>query len=135
MPKCFACPRVQSQNVSLSISGKCQSGICGQHACPRAAWTQFMSPADLACLIVDCLKDPFAPKSIVCAGPAIVAVGQFSEVKAVARMSVDKKQACLRVEAGGTIVRHSALIRGDQSAIRLRFLVGIRNGASFLVDS
>src|SRR5271155_5482143 len=94
-----------------------------------------MAPANLSRLVIDGLDHAFAPEAIVGACPSIVTVGRLGEIDAVAGMSVNNKQACLRVEAGRTIIRHAALIGRNQAAVTCGFLRRIRNWPALLVGS
>src|SRR5580704_13393508 len=94
-----------------------------------------MAPAYLAGLVVDGFDDAFSPKPIIGARPAVIAVCRLGKIKAVTGMGIDNKQTGSRVEAGSSIIRHTSFIGSNQAAVACRFLRGIWNRPSLLVDS
>ncbi len=59
---------------------------------PDRSRSQFVRPADLACLVVDRFQHALAPHPVVGAGPAKRAVGRLGEVDPVARMRIHNEQ-------------------------------------------
>ena len=102
---------------------------------PEPPSPTFVTPADLAGLVIDGLDYTFAPQAVIGAGPSIGAVGRLGEIDAVAGMGIDDEQAGFRIEAGRAIVGEAAFVGSNQAAVRRRLLGGIRNGMAFLVDA
>src|SRR5271165_1029904 len=94
-----------------------------------------MAPANLSRLVIDRLDDALAPEAIIRACPSIVAVSRLGEIEAVAGMSIDDKQARLRIEAGRAIIRHPPFIGRNQAAVGCGFLRRIWNRPTLLVGS
>src|ERR1700693_5201485 len=93
-----------------------------------------MAPTNLAGLIVDGLDHTLAPNAVIRSRPSVDAIGWLREVDAVAGMGVDDEQTVPAIEAGGTVVSHSALVGCNQASIGRRFLGGIRNRTALLID-
>src|SRR6185437_4813188 len=93
-----------------------------------------MAPADLSRLIIDCLDHSLTPHPIVGSSPSVCTIGRLRKVDTPAWVCIHNKQTCLGIEARSAVIRESALIRRDQTAIGRRFLRGIRNRMSFLID-
>src|SRR6202046_3417008 len=94
-----------------------------------------MAPTNLAGLVVDGLDHTPAPNAVIRSSPSVDAIGWLREVDAVAGMGVDDEQPGPAIEAGGTVVSHSALVGRNPSSIVGRFFGEIRNRAALLIDS
>src|SRR5689334_17797011 len=94
-----------------------------------------MAPPDFAGLIIDRFDHTLAPDAVVGPGPTVDSVRGLGEVYAPARVGIHDEQAVLSVKTWGTIVGHPAFVRSDQASVGGRFLCGIWNRTSFLVDS
>src|ERR1700691_2274287 len=92
-----------------------------------------MGQADLSGLIIDRLQHALPPQPIIRTRPTIGTIRRLIEVDAESGVSIDNKQASLRVEAGRAVVGESTLIRGNQAPVGRRFLSGIWNGTPLLV--
>src|SRR5579875_2767061 len=117
MPQRFAIGRAQRQNAAKRISGKREAGIGRKNSRASASRAEFMRPADLTRLIVDCFQNALTPNAIIRACPAECAVLRFGEVDAVAGMRVDNEEARLWIEAGRTVIRHAAFIGSNQATV------------------
>src|SRR6202041_831129 len=106
-----------------------------QHSRARSLWSKLMAPTNLAGLVVDGLDHTLAPNAVIRSSPSVDAIGWLREVDTVARMGVDDKQTVPAIEAGRTVVSHSALVGRNQASIGRRFLGGIRNRTALLIDS
>src|SRR4029077_11172300 len=94
-----------------------------------------MGPTKLAGLIVNRLNRAFAPDIVISACPAVDSVGRFRKINAPAPSRINNKQAGLWIEARCAVIRHSAFVWGNQSAIRVWLLVGVRNRPPLLIDA
>src|SRR6202041_3099590 len=79
-----------------------------QHSRARSLWSKLMAPTNLAGLVVDGLDHTLAPNAVIRSSPSVDAIGWLREVDTVARMGVDDKQTVPAIEAGRTVVSHSA---------------------------
>src|SRR5580700_7112535 len=94
-----------------------------------------MAPTDLAGLVVDGFDHALAPNAVIRARPPVKSIGWLGKIDAVAGMGVDDEQSVLSVEAGGTEVGKTILVGGDQASVGRRFLGGIWNRTSLLINS
>jgi hypothetical protein len=127
MPKSLARTLFPAQESSRSITGKGKSGIRRQHSCARASRAKFMGPANLARLVVDRLQHALAPEPIIRARPTVRPIRRFVEIDAVGGVSIDDKQAGLRIEAGRAVVGQATLVRCNQAPVGRRFLGRVWN--------
>src|ERR1700722_410987 len=94
-----------------------------------------MAPTDLPGLVVDGFDHTLAPHPVIGARPSINSIGRLGKVEAPTGVGVDDEQTVLRVEAGGTVVGHAALVGRNQASIGSWFLGGIGDRPALFVDS
>src|ERR1700722_6847737 len=135
MPECFAVARVEDEKVACGIAAECQARVGGEHACSRTSGAEFVSPAQLAGLVIDRFEHSLTPHVVIGARPTVETIGGFREVDAPTRMGVDDKQSVLRVEARRTIVGQTAFVGRDQTSVWRGLFGGIRNWTALRIDS
>src|SRR5689334_15252340 len=116
VPKGFAVGGVEGKNAAGGVAGECEACVRGQDA-GRGAFADLVGPTDLAGLIVDGFDRAFAPKAIVCASPAISAVGGLGEIEGVTIAGGNDKYAGLGIETGRAIVGQASFIGRDQASV------------------
>src|SRR5580698_1791297 len=103
MPKSLAVAGIECEKVSFGIRSEGKSGIRGQHPGAGTSRAKFMGPADLAGLVIDRLQHALAPQPVIRTRPTVGTIRGLVEVEAEGGVSIDNKQASLRVEAGRTV--------------------------------
>ena len=137
MPKSPAGAGVECKDVPKSIAGEGHSGSSGEDT---GAGTDFaiaylVGPANFACLVVDRFDHAFIPESVVSTGPTIGAICWLRKVKAITRLGVDNEQATLWIEARGSVIGKPTFVGSNQTSIRRRLFVRIRDRLPFCIQS
>src|SRR5262249_20417842 len=103
-----------------------------QQARAATATLPRVTPADLACLVINRLEHRLRPTATVRSAPSLRIVTQVIDVVNAERArGIHVEQSRLRAEGGRRPVRGTPLIRRDERAVYLRHFARVWNRLSF----